>query len=154
MGGKWCEKKQSPRTLGLCFFSHHFSPMSGTLFSRPGRSQVLLFNHLLHWFIKSLTDCRHALRFGDGASIYKIDYVTIFEEIINSEGHQNCITGSKVTAILLSRWILPTGRASLGRVRSCSLRSRLVFTYVKVNFATANWGPNSTFKSCFMCKLR
>ena len=26
MGEKWCEKKQSPRVLGLCFFSHHFPP--------------------------------------------------------------------------------------------------------------------------------
>ena len=31
-GGEMVWKKQSPRTLGLCFFSHHFSLMSGTLF--------------------------------------------------------------------------------------------------------------------------
>ena len=36
----------------------------------------------------------------DGAFSHKIDYVTIFEEILNLEGHQNCITGSKVTAVL------------------------------------------------------
>ena len=29
-----------------------------------------------------------------------IDYVTIFLEILNLEGHPNCITGSRVTAIL------------------------------------------------------
>ena len=42
----------------------------------------------------------------------KIDYVTMFKEILNLEGHSNCITGSKVTAILLNWWILPIGRAS------------------------------------------
>ena len=45
MGEKWCEKKQSPRTLGLCFFSHHFPPMSGTLF---------FFEHL-NWQVLSIT---------------------------------------------------------------------------------------------------
>ena len=37
----------------------------------------------------------------DGAFSHKIDYVTIFEEILNLEGHLDCITGLKVTAILL-----------------------------------------------------
>ena len=31
---------------------------------------------------------------------------------LNPEGHQNRITGSKVTAILLKGWILPIGGAS------------------------------------------
>ena len=33
-------------------------------------------------------------------------------EILNLEGHLNCITGSRVTAILLNGWILPIGGAS------------------------------------------
>ena len=33
-------------------------------------------------------------------------------EILNLEGYPNCITGSKVTAILLNGWILPIGAAS------------------------------------------
>ena len=33
-------------------------------------------------------------------------------EILNLERHPYCITGSKVTAILLSEWILPFGGAS------------------------------------------
>ncbi len=48
----------------------------------------------------------------DGAFSHKIDYVTIFLEILNLEGHQNRITGLKVTAILLNGWILPIGGAS------------------------------------------
>ena len=44
MGGKWSGKKQSPRTLGLCFFPDHFSPMSGTLF----------FSEHLNWQVLSL----------------------------------------------------------------------------------------------------
>ena len=39
---------------------------------------------------------------GDGASGHKIDYVTIFKESLNPEGHPNRITGSKVTVILLN----------------------------------------------------
>ena len=46
---------------------------------------------------------------------HKIDYVTIIKEILNSEGHPNCITSSKVRAILLNWWILPIGGASLGQ---------------------------------------
>ena len=45
---------------------------------------------------------------------------------LNREGHQNPISGSNVTAILLKQWILPVGGALLGRVCTCSLRSRLV----------------------------
>ena len=33
-------------------------------------------------------------------------------KILNLEVHPNCITGSKVKAILLNGWILPTGGAS------------------------------------------
>ena len=50
----------------------------------------------------------HALTVGDGASSHKLDHVSKFEEILNLEGHQNR-TGSRVTAILLNGWILPTG---------------------------------------------
>ena len=38
----------------------------------------------------------------NGALSHKIDYI---EEILNLEGHQNCTTGSRVTAILLNAWI-------------------------------------------------
>ena len=43
----------------------------------------------------------------DGAFSHKMHYVAIFEEILNLEGHPNCITGSRITAILLvelQRW--------------------------------------------------
>ena len=45
----------------------------------------------------------------------KIDYVTTFKKILNPEGHSNCITGSKVTAILLNGWILYICGASSGK---------------------------------------
>ena len=48
----------------------------------------------------------------DGAFSHKMDYVTIFEEILNIKGHPNHITGSQVTKILLNGWILPIGGAS------------------------------------------
>jgi hypothetical protein len=50
----------------------------------------------------------------------------VIKNFLNPEGHQNPISGSKFTAILLKGWILSIGEASSGRVGSCSLRSRLV----------------------------
>jgi hypothetical protein len=37
----------------------------------------------------------------DSSSSYEIDYGIGIKNILNPEGHQNCITGSKVTAILV-----------------------------------------------------
>ena len=62
----------------------------------------------------------------NGASSHKTNYIDIFSEILNLEGHLNRCIGSKVTAILLNGWILPTGGASLGKVGTCSQHSRLV----------------------------
>ena len=52
----------------------------------------------------------------DGAFSNKIDYVIIFEEFLNLEGHPNCITVSKGTAILLNWLILPIGGVSTVKV--------------------------------------
>ena len=52
----------------------------------------------------------------DGAFSHKIDYVTIFQEILNLERHPNHITGSKVTATLLNWWILSFSEVASGRV--------------------------------------
>ena len=59
---------------------------------------------------------RHTQTVKNGASRHKTNYIEIFSDILNPEGHQNCCIGSKVTTILLNGWILPTGGASLGRV--------------------------------------
>ena len=48
---------------------------------------------------------------GDGAFSHKIDYFTIFKEILNLEGHPNRIAGSTFTVILLNV-TLPFGGAS------------------------------------------
>ena len=37
--------------------------------------------------------------------------VIVIKNFLNSEGHQNPINGSKVTAVLLKGWILPIGGA-------------------------------------------
>ena len=50
---------------------------------------------------------KHALTVEDGDISHKIEYVTIFKEILNTEGHSNRITGSKVTAILLKGGLFP-----------------------------------------------
>jgi hypothetical protein len=41
----------------------------------------------------------------NGAFSHKIDCITILWENLNFKGHQNRITGSRVTAILLNGWI-------------------------------------------------
>ena len=72
------------------------------IFSRPGRSQGPALRR------------RHAQTVRDRCSSYKIDYVVVIKKILNPEGHQNLISGSKVTAILLKGWIWPIGGASAG----------------------------------------
>ena len=62
---------------------------------------------------------RYTFQFKNGVCHSDIDF-------INPKGHKNCITGSKVTAILMKGWILPFGGVASGRVCACSLRSRLV----------------------------
>ena len=59
---------------------------------------------------------------------YKIDYVVLIESFLNPEGYQNRISGSKVTVILLKGLILPIGGVHWGRVHTCSLLSRLVYS--------------------------
>ena len=71
---------------------------------------------------------RHAQTVIDSTSSYKIYYVIVIKNYLNPEGHQNAMSGSKVTAILLK----PIGGASLGRVCACSLRSRLVFICARI----------------------
>ena len=52
---------------------------------------------------------------GDGAYSNKMDYITIFLEILNLEGHQNRITGSKVMAILLNGWLFTYWGSFVGK---------------------------------------
>ena len=80
------------------------------------------------WFVKISLGRRHALVVEDGAFSHKMDYFKKIMGILNLEGHSNCITGSKVLAILLNGWILPFGGVASGRVCVCSLRRRLVST--------------------------
>ena len=111
------------------------------LFSRPVQSQGLLYKHLCHWLIDWLSHPfpltalrhRHAQTVIDSSLSYKIDYVIVIKSFLNSEGHQNCIVGSKVTVILLNGLILPIGGVALRRVCACSLRSRLVFSGTEYN---------------------
>ena len=48
--------------------------------------------------------------------VIKQTILTFFSEILNLEGLQNRCIGSKVTAILLNGWIMPTGGVASGRV--------------------------------------
>ena len=63
---------------------------------------------------------RQAQTVQNGASSHKTNkqanFIDIFSENLNLESHQNRCIGSKVTAILLNEWILPTGGVALGMV--------------------------------------
>ena len=73
----------------------------------------------------------------DGAFSHRI-YVIIFREILNLEGQTNCITGSKVTEILLNGWILPIGGASA--VKGLHLRpAQQACLIFKFNFFTVGF---------------
>ena len=87
----------------------------------PGEAMGCSTNSfVVHWFIQSVSQPfpptalqrRHAQMVRDSSSSYKIDYVIVIKNFLNPEGHQNLINGSKVTAILLKRWILHIGGAS------------------------------------------
>ena len=70
----------------------------------------------------------------NGAFSHKIDYINIFLEILNLEGNQNRITGSRVTAILLNGWIFPIGQSGeASRWRVCYQQGlpRLVSGYYR-----------------------
>ena len=70
---------------------------------------------------------RHAQTVTESSSSYKIDSVKVIKTSLNPGGLQNCISGSKVTSILLKGWILPIGGASsLEGLRSTGL-PRLVY---------------------------
>ena len=76
---------------------------------------------------------RHAPMVENCAFSHKIDYITIFLEILNLKEHQNGITGSRVTAILLNGWIFPIGQSGeASRWRVCYQRGlpRLVFYHI------------------------
>ena len=109
-----------------------------SIFSGPGRSQGLLYKQphdslidsVCHPFPPTALRRRHAQTVRDNTSNYKIDYVIVIKKFLNPKAHQNPVSGSKVTAILLKVLIDPIGGASSGRVCACSRRSRLVFEFV------------------------
>ena len=74
----------------------------------------------------------------DSAFSHKIDYVTIFQDILYLEGHPNRITSSKVTAILLNGWILPIGGASSGRVCDSAPTAFAVGLFLVIHFGTSH----------------
>ena len=77
--------------------------------------------------MKIFVQRRHALMVEDGAFSHKIGYFRNILEILNLEGHPNCITDSRVTAIFLNVLIVPLGGVASRRVCSCSLCKRLVY---------------------------
>ena len=54
----------------------------------------------------------HALIGEDGTFSHKIDFLKFFLEILKHKWRPNCITGSRVAAVLLNGGIWPIGDAS------------------------------------------
>ena len=71
---------------------------------------------------------RHAQTVRDRASSYKIEYVIVIKNFLNPEEHQNSISGSKVTAILLKGvdftywWSFSGGGSALQPAQQACLR--------------------------------
>ena len=102
--------------------------------ARGCSTNSLVIHWLIHWVSEPLPHTAlqrcHSQTVRDSTSSYKIDYVIVIKNFLNPEGHQNPISGLKVTAILLKGWNLPIGVALLGRVCVCSLRRRLVLKLI------------------------
>ena len=60
-----------------------------------------VINRVSHAFTLTALRRRHAQAVSNCSSSYKIDYVIVIKIFLNPKGHHNCITGSKVTAILV-----------------------------------------------------
>ena len=125
------------RVHAFCFRQNFLNNFFGNLFfnifqlfciimflADPGEARGCFTNSLvIHSFINwvrnhfPLVDLRrrHAKTVRDSSPSYKIDYVIVMKTFLNPEGHQNRISGWKVTAILLEG-ILLIGEASAVRV--------------------------------------
>ena len=106
-------------TCHVSCFTCHVSYVTLIFFNRPGVAESVLqtaslqINSVTHSSIVEISLWRrHALMASDGAFSHKIDYVTLFYDILNREWHQNRINGIRVTVILLNGWILLIGGAS------------------------------------------
>ena len=116
----------------------------------PGPSQGLLYKQpcdsLIHSvrqpFAPTALRRRHAQMVRDSTSSYKIYYFIVIKNFLNPGGHQNPISGSEVTAILLKGWILSIGEASSVRVCACSLRKQ---TNKQTSFTTLSNRKTTTF---------
>ena len=87
---------------------------------------------------------RHAQTIRDRASSYKIDYVVVIKSYLNPEGHQNPMSGSKVTAILLKGWIWPIGEASAGKgLRSTGLPRLVLPSNARLHNTAYNSSKNT-----------
>ena len=112
---------------------YHFNVLKFKLLADPGEARGCSINSLvINWLIDSFSQPfsptalrRHlAQTVRDRCSNYKIDYVVVIKNF--PEGHQNPISGSKVTAILLKGGFCLLVELQWGKVCVCSLRSRLV----------------------------
>ena len=72
------------------------------IFNRPGVAGAVLQTPLL-LFVKISLQRRHAPMVGNDAFTHERVKIRIFWEIISIEGHQNCITFSRVAAILQNK---------------------------------------------------
>ena len=65
-----------------------------------GGKGSLRLNQFINYLTDPLVPTAQTVKYS--SSSYKIDYVIVIKNFLNLKGHQNRITGSKVTAILLN----------------------------------------------------
>ena len=123
-------------TTKQCLTGYSILNIAWSVISRHGQSKGPLYKHPFDSFIHSLIQSVSLFlpqlyaaatpkRLEIALPVIKETIIIVIKNFLNPEGHQNPISGSKVTAILLKGWALSIGGASLWRVWACSLRSRL-----------------------------
>ena len=109
-----------------------------SMISRPGNARgcstnTSVINRVTDPLVPTPVWRHHAKMVRVSSSSYKIDYVIVIKSFLNSKGHHNPITGSKVTAILLKGWIclLVEFHQEGSAPAACAAR---LFTYVIDSF--------------------
>ena len=110
--------------------------------------------------VPTALQCHHAQTVKDSSFSYKIYYVIEIKNFLNPEGHQNPISGSIVTAILMKGWILPIagasaveGLRSTGLTRLFSIDFSFHTTYIIVCLSWESEEKNRLVSNCILWKI-
>ena len=115
-------------------------------------SVIYSLNHsFIDWLIPTALQCHHAETVRNRSSRFKIDYVIVIQNFLNLRGHQNPISGSKFTVILVNGWFCLLVELQRARVCGCSLRSRIIKILPWVCRGLWSLGAHRYFSEAIFC---